>query len=91
MESVLVLTKRLLLCRMTAERMLDNQVHMENKEIIVLLISLFCSVLATIKLFVDTTRVVCRGKQEFKRFLRTNFALIFVLLSFGTIAIISLL
>lgn len=91
MENVLVLTKRLLLCRMTAERMLDNQVHMENKEIIVLLISLFCSALATVKLFVDTMRVVCRGKQEFKRFLRTNFALIFVLLSFGTIAIISLL
>ncbi|KAK9230756.1 hypothetical protein WN944_023728 [Citrus x changshan-huyou] len=29
MESVLVLTKRLLLCRMTAERMLDNQIRRE--------------------------------------------------------------
>lgn len=77
--------------RMTAERMLDNQVHMENKEIIVLLISLFCSVLAATKLFVDMTRVVCGRNQEFNRFLRTNFALIFVLLSFGTISIVPLL
>lgn len=71
--------------------MLDNQIHMENKEIIVLLISLFCSVLAATKLFVDMMRVVCRRNQEFNRFFRTNFALIFVLLSFGTISIVPLL
>ncbi|KAJ4715764.1 Galactose-binding domain-like [Melia azedarach] len=86
-----ILERENTILRSKVESILGNQVHMENKEIIVLLISLFCSMLASVKLFVDMTGSICRRKLEFRKFLRTNLSLILVLSCFSTIGIICLL
>ncbi|KAJ0081151.1 hypothetical protein Patl1_12421 [Pistacia atlantica] len=73
--------------RLKVERILENQEHVENKEIIVLLISLVCSIFATFKLFADMTSVF-RRKQDLGIFCRTNIPWIFALLCFSSIGII---
>lgn len=79
--------KLLSMCRLKVERILENQKHMENKEIIVLLISLVCTVFATFKLFADMTSV-CRRKQDLWIFGQTNISWIFALLCSSSIGII---
>ncbi|KAK9292466.1 hypothetical protein L1049_020439 [Liquidambar formosana] len=75
--------------RSDVKRVLENQVHMENKGNIVLLLSLICGFLAIIKLFVDMAVSLCR-RQKSGNFCGTN-SWIILLLHCSIVGIILLL
>ncbi|KAL5751495.1 hypothetical protein ACOSQ2_022002 [Xanthoceras sorbifolium] len=86
-----ILDRENALLRLKMERIMENQVHMENKGIVVLLVSLVCIILAISKLFVEITMSVCRKEQEFRSSCTSNFSWIVLLLSCSIIGIILLL
>ncbi|KAH7565690.1 hypothetical protein JRO89_XS08G0001200 [Xanthoceras sorbifolium] len=86
-----ILDRENALLRLKMERIMENQVHMENKGIVVLLVSLVCIILAISKLFVEITMSVCRKEQEFRSSCTNNFSWIVLLLSCSIIGIILLL
>lgn len=75
---------------MKVEEIIENQVHMENKGIILLLVSLVCIISAISKLLIGTTISVYR-KEEFKSFCASKYSWVLLLLSCTIIVIILLL
>ncbi|KAK3225904.1 hypothetical protein Dsin_005766 [Dipteronia sinensis] len=86
-----ILERENALLRLNVERIMENQVHMEYKGIIILLVSWVCIILTISKLFVEMTMSVCRKEPEFRSFCTSNFSWILLLLSCSIIGIILLL
>ncbi|XP_030471634.2 SUN domain-containing protein 4-like isoform X1 [Syzygium oleosum] len=77
--------------RSEMETILDTQEHMENKGILVLLLTLICGFLSAIKLIVDLTVNMFSGKQKFVMFPHSRSSWIFLLLYCALVGIILLL
>lgn len=60
------ITQLLLHCRLEAEKMLKNQVHMENKGLAIFFVSLIFWLLAVVRLFVDTVLSIYRSESSRK-------------------------
>lgn len=73
------------------ERILENEAHMENKGIIVFLVSFLCCILAVVKLVVDMITDICRGKEKVGNFCKAKLPWISVLSISTTVGIILLL
>lgn len=85
-----ILERENALLRLKIEGIMENQVHMENKGIIILLLSFVCSILAISKLLIGMSMSVCR-REEFRSFCTSNFSWILLLLSCSIIGVILLL
>lgn len=93
MDDILLFTDNRInaICRSEMETILDTQEHMENKGILVLLLTLICGFLSALKLIVDLTVNMFSGKQKFVMFPHSRSSWIFLLLYCAIVGIILLL
>lgn len=73
------------------ERITEFQADLENKNIIVLLLSFMFGSLSSIKLLADLTVNTFTRKQKFVEFCKSKISWIFLLLNSATVALILLL
>lgn len=77
--------------RSEMETILDTQEQMENKGILVLLLTLICGFLSALKLIIDLTVNIFSGKQKFVMFPHSRSSWIFLLLYCAIVGVILLL